>query len=242
MVYRLDDELLRQGGRMVRCVECQHVWFQESPFPPPEMPVIEAAVPPAPPKLVTPETPSFQETLNAVPEPPPIPQSITPVSKDVKDATIPEAMTDRAMGMGSVQFGLFSFLMLLCLTLLPLFLAKRQVVDFFPVMAYFYETLNFPVTAPGEGLKFSEMVAETQVVDGKKKLVISAKLANISPHDIKMPGMMVILKNAYGATIKTWSFRPEVKSIESGGVFPLKLEFADISEEGKTAEVKVVEP
>lgn len=226
--------MLGAGGRVVRCTECKHTWFQESGHHAPEM--LEELPPPAP--EPAPEAPpSFEDVLNAIPEPPAIPQAVTPVGGEFQ---IPMPIDDRPLGMGARQFGFSVFVLLTCLTLLPVFLSKDALVSHFPAVSRLYKVLHFDIRLPGEGLRLSEMKAIVMVEDGKKKLQVTAKLANIVTEALPSPVLAVTAKGPYGAELKTWKFRPDAETLAPGEVFPLKLEFKDMPDGIKAVDMKVV--
>ena len=230
--YRLDAALLGVGGRKVRCTACNHIWFQ-----PPEQaeePHGQEA-PPEPQGDSVDQT--FADILDRVNKPPSdaaIPDTVKMIERDFEIPVI----NARPMGMGPLQFGFFTFLLLSCLTLIPLFLGKDEVVLRFPATAFIYKTMGFEIRAPGEGLRLQELQAESS----HNKLSVKAALANISGQDLPWPVVEVTLKNPYDAVMKKWRIPSGVGNILSGKSVPLELETDDAPEGGAKIEMRVAGP
>lgn len=243
--YRLDGQMLGVGGRMVRCTACSNIWFQ-----PPEQRG-------EPPKQVKPqeedllkqigigteapktEADNFKDLLDDQARGDAIPDVVKPVSRDVKMPVFEY----RPMGMGANQFGLFTFLLLVFLSVIFLFVIRAPLVQTFPAMAGLYKVLGFQVKAPGEGLRLAEMLAENRVDGEEKTLAVEAKLTNISEGEIVYPSLLITLKGPYGKTLQDWDFHPDKAAVlKSGETIPVKLEFKDADAEGKSVEMKVMEP
>ncbi|MDE1153797.1 MAG: zinc-ribbon domain-containing protein [Micavibrio sp.] len=287
--YRLDPRRLGAGGRVVRCMQCNHVWNQPAATaeeiadddmaqgPPPgddRMFLVEDTPPVTAPEVraewdveepeeVVPEDPIafeplvkgqyFTEDDGHVP---PghvthdhaasghIPNAVKPlmVPPSAKGFEVP-VMTHRPMGMDARQFGLFTFLLLAFATLSVLFLARGPVMRHMPSMAYFYQSLGFSLSAPGEGLQLAGLSAEDSIAGDKRKLAARAKLTNISEDPIAYPPLEAHIKSAYGAVLKTWEFPGDgSKMLAAGDSIPVTLDFDDAPKDGKTLDVRVVAP
>lgn len=238
--YRLDAALLGVGGRKVRCTVCNHIWFQppeQAEDQPREEPPQEA--PPEPQGDSVDRT--FADILDRVNKPPSdaaVPEAVRMIERDFEIPVI----TARPMGMGPLQFGFFTFLLLSCLTLIPLFLGKDEVVRRFPVTAFVYKTMGFDVRAPGEGLRLQELQAESRSEGGKNMLSVKAALANISGNDQPWPAVEITLKSPYDAVMKTWRVPSGQGNILSGKSVPLEFETDDAPEGGVKIEMRVAGP
>jgi len=284
--YRLDPRRLGAGGRVVRCMQCNHVWTQK-PLSAAEIAEDDMAQGPAPaddrmfivedtPPVSAPEVRAewdVEDPADAVEEepiafqslvkgqyvtedeghvPPGIVNDLEHIPNAVKPLMVPPSakgnfdipvMTHRPMGMDARQFGLFTFLLLAFATLSVLFVARGPVVRHAPAMAYFYQSLGFSLAAPGEGLQLMALSAEDSVAGDKRKLAARAKLTNISEDPIAYPPLEAYVKSAYGAVLKTWEFPGDGnKMLAAGDSIPVTLDFDDAPKDGKTVEVRVVEP
>lgn len=244
--YRLDDDKLGVGGRMVRCTACGNIWFQapeqEEPEPAArrheedlltQIGITDPAL--QPPQATTPE--KFkdvlqQQTAEAIPD------VVKPLSRNFQ---IP-VVEYRPMGMAAGQFGVFSFLLFTFLSVIFLFAVRAPMVNGFPATASLYKLLGFAVHAPGEGLRLSEMIAENRIEGDTTKLAVEAKLANISESDMDYPSLQISLKGTYGSVLQDWDFHPDKGArLKSGESVPVKLEFKDAKPDGKIVEMKVIE-
>lgn len=253
--YKVEERLLGGEGRIVRCMECHHMWHQDPPPPPPEEEIqAEPTLPETPDWLKEEEKPDdeleliskekgkyFHESEMDIPE------AVKPVPQPEKPPEPPQpfqipVMDYRPLGMAAGQFGVMVFLALSFITLSALFIAKRPIVSHMPSMAYFYKSIGFDMKAPGEGLSLSELTAENRVDGRTRTLAVQAKLSNISAKELPQPSLRVQLKGAYGAVLKKWEFSPEGKAkLAAGESMPLELLFNDPPEDGKTVELKVID-
>ena len=249
-VYKVEERLLGAAGRTVRCMQCHYMWHQDAPIveePPAETPPAEPA---ATPEWMEDENKGeldFRSTVKGQyfhEDDMQIPQAVKPKVDDAppQPFQIP-VMTYRPIGMGAGQFGICVFMLLSCLSLSVMFLAKGPILQQAPQMASLYKLLGFDLKVPGEGLALSDMTAEGHVANGNRSLAVAAKLANISAAGIAYPVLEVRLKGPYGSTLKTWNFTPDKKpDLAAGDAVPLSLTFDDAPAEGKTVELKVIEP
>lgn len=245
--YNLDPGKLGAGGRTVRCVGCHHTWFQ-SPAPEPE----ETA--PAPVKTAEPDEAIFEEILPeasvtaAAPDKAvaagtapaaveAVPDNREPAARN--ELSAPAIITHNPLGVGASAFGWLTFCLCISLTLAFVFLAQRPVVRHWPQMALFYKTIGFPLKAPGEGLRLSEIVAEQRIDKQDIMLAIEGKMTNMSEHDIAYPPLYVALKNERGHLIKDWRLKPGVTRLASGETVPVMLQLTGAPPEGATIEVRV---
>lgn len=147
----------------------------------------------------------------------------------------------RPMGMGAAQFGFFAFLMLGFITLSLLFTFRSVIATHVPAFNGFYAAIGMPVAPPGNGLRLSEMTAQNVVADEERVLRIEARLANMTEKDMDYPTLQVTLRGPYGAVLKDWTLNTEKGRMIAGGEsMPVKVELADVPEDGATAEIRVV--
>lgn len=246
-MYKVEERLLGQQGRKVRCTECDHMWHQEAP------PAEEEAPQPTekPDWMDDDEENDELDFRTAVKgqyfneDEIDIPQAVKPAPETEPvpaEFEIP-VMDYRPLGMAAGQFGAFVFLLLSFVTLSGLFLLKKPVVSHYPAMAHFYQTIGFDLKAPGEGFALSDMTAQSlQGAKGKRVLTIGARLANISDEKMDYPSLQARLKGAYGGVLKTWDFQPEKGlALASGESVPVDLTFKDAPADGKTVELRVID-
>lgn len=219
--YNVDPAKIGAGAPRMRCARCQHVWVHKAGEG-------EEVVSPAAGNL--PHVMPRGEDSHHDEMPQAIPASVRPYTQ----APLP-AVDAHVMGLAAGQFGIFSFLCLLFVTMIALFLFRVPVTHAFPVMGGLYHAIGLHVPVPGEGLQFSEVRAQRKA----GKLEVSAKLTNISPAGVSYPAVRVSLLGVYGAVLKDWVFTPEHAVLQAGESIPLSLAFGDAPKEGRTIEIKI---
>lgn len=247
--YKLDTALLGMGGRTVRCTSCFHMWDQK-----PEQASAHqnlsfednAAVaeqigfrevekaPPAKPAL--PDEDTFADILKQT-EPDSYPSIARPLAKQSPAA----ALTHMPFGVSALHFGVLTFMLLSFVTLTIIFAGRNFIATHAPSMMALYAPLGFDIKAPGEGFTISEMTAEAEIVKEKKSLLVDARLANITEHDMAHPKLKMTMKGRYGAVLKEWDYDGGGKTVASGDSIPLNFEFANPPEGGTTVEIKVTD-
>lgn len=159
----------------------------------------------------------------------------------VRQETVLPVVTHNPLGMGATAFGAMVFLFCAFLTLAPLFAAKGPVVRHWPAMSLLYRTMGFDVTAPGEGLRISEITAEKRIDSKSKVLVVEGKMTNMSSRTVPYPPLHVTLTNEKNKTVKEWDLKPGITDIASGDIVPLMLQLEDVPDDGATVELRVKE-
>jgi predicted Zn finger-like uncharacterized protein len=229
--YNLDPGKLGAGGRTVRCAGCSHTWFQPS-----EAPIHASAEAPQQDDAV------FEAILSEVGD------SAALRTKEAADADMMQVLrhissapviTYNPLGVGALAFGWLTFFLWTSLTLLFLFLAQNQVVRHWPSMALLYQTMGFPLEAPGEGIRISEIVAEQRLEKEGRVLVVEGKMTNMSEHDIPYPPLQVVLKNMQGVPVKEWKLDSGTTVLASGETVPVMLELPEMPLDGAAIEVRV---
>lgn len=231
--YRLDEQHLAHGGRVVRCTTCGNTWFEAQvrvegvTIDEPEADIsFERMLQNA---SAAADEAGHQDTSRAM----------TPMPQDFD---IP-VVDDRPGGLGPNAFGASVFFLLLFMTLNGVFLARHMIVQHVPAMALLYDTVGATLQAPGEGLSFSELTARKEKAARGEQMALSMKLSNISDHEIVQPALKITLRGPYGAFLKEWEQPPKDAQtmLAPGETVPLKLFFADVPEGGNTVDVTVSE-
>jgi predicted Zn finger-like uncharacterized protein len=250
MQYKLDPAMLGAGGREVRCVNCGHQWFQ-APEKMEEVPPAEALTKKLD-EIIEQDDAAFEAILSSVSnaaKPAGAGQTAPAESpaepREKKKAAMPQEprmlppITYNPFGVGARAFGVLVFCLCVFLSLAVIFVAQKPILRHWPQMALLYETIGFTVTAPGEGLRISEMTAE-QRADGKgKALVVEGKMTNTTRHDLAYPALQVILKSGMDKVLKTWDLKPGAEKISSGSEVPMSMKLTDAPEGGATLEVRL---
>lgn len=253
--YDLPTEKLGTGGRTVRCVSCSHTWFQmpevQKAAAPAELASTPQAPPPPPPPIPQAAASLQQDIEHVMDKDEAIFDAIlsgvgtkaagADAAKAARNELSPAVITHNPLGVGAAAFGGLTFFLCVSLTLLAVFLGQRPIVRHWPQMALLYKTMGFHLTAPGEGLRLSEIVAEQRAENQKKTLVVEGKITNMSEHSLAYPPLYVVLKNDHNLPIKEWNLKAGATRLASGETVPVMLQLPDVPEDGATIDVRVRE-
>lgn len=170
-----------------------------------------------------------------------IPDVVKPVEADaVAGETLPHY---QPTGMSANAFGFAIFLLPLLLTAVVLIALRGPLVGALPALAPVYSMAGLAVSAPGEGLRLSTLVAERRIDDDVKVLALTATLANISAVAQDYPPLRATVSGPYGAVLKTWDLpAPADRTIASGEESPIKVEFKDVPDAAAVVSLKVRKP
>jgi predicted Zn finger-like uncharacterized protein len=158
-------------------------------------------------------------------------------------------MTHRPMGMGAVQFGVFTFLLLAFSSMLALLALRGVIMRHAPVMDALYRPVGLGVKAPGEGLKLSGMTARDMPDKGQHRLSVTAELANATPSVVDWPSFRIEALDDRGAVVKQWisaggedAGATEGQTLAANTALPLELSFNDAPDHIKKVRITAVAP
>lgn len=261
--YKLADVKLGHDGHLVRCTSCGHVWFAPPPFDThaqshafeeerrldelqtefPKHTVDEDLLKQIGFEDAVDEAQEETAQVEELSEPPvgatPIPEVVKPPKTRSYDIPVIEY---RPMGMRAGQFGVCVFLLLVFVTLGPMLATKGTIVRTLPAMNSFYSLMGINVKAPGEGLRLAELKALHAIDHKGQKIKMSARLANISDHDLVYPPLRASVKGPYGAELAHWEIKTDLgRAIASGQSVPIEAVFDDPPEHATLLRLEVVE-
>lgn len=215
--YNLAPGALGAEGRMVRCVNCKHMWFQATETKPPAAPADDA---------IAFETVLAETTKNLPPPEKPKPRP---------EATLP-VLTHNPLGVSANVFGGLTFFLCCFATLTVLFLAQKPIVHHWPQTVSFYKAIGFHLKAPGEGLRLSEMTAAQQL---DQSLLVEGKITNMSEHGIHYPALHLLVKNSENKAVKELDIKSDASEIASGEAAPVKIQIAKTPDGAAAVELRV---
>ncbi|WP_419903686.1 zinc-ribbon domain-containing protein [Kiloniella sp.] len=205
--FRVANDALGDSGRKVRCKSCRHIWFQT--------PEAEIELAPA---IVEPSE-----------EPQDIPESISPAAFDeqgpldddfVEPGKVrsrrprgfaPEKVKKKGKGLlvgwvlffvlaGGLGYGFWNERVLIVRTL--------------PQAMNLYDLLGLDVFLTGEGLEIENQKTERATKDGKKLIVLSGDIANITEDKIVVPKIIGSLRASNGEALSRKTITPSVEYLE----------------------------
>ncbi len=231
--YELDAAKLGPDGRKVRCAACKTLWHVDATADLPEPPSAEETQAMLNEELAraSQEMPEpFDETpaVQAAPaNPAPRKRSrkrtrkvaARPMGERLRGAAIPLAIC----GAGVLVLGLAAW-------------QRDLAVRAAPQLAGVFETLGLPVNI--RGLKLTAV--ESGVVDdGQGRfLVVEGDITNIRRGVTPVPAIEVMVKDAAGQTLYTWTTDPPRQSLEPAELMRFRARLAQPPENGQSVQVR----
>lgn len=192
--YLLPAVVLAPDGHNVKCSNCEEVWFQ---IPDPEelaelqaSDVYEVDAPPAE---------SFEDFVD-------IPEGVRP------DVELDQVHTDEddtsaaiaASGLKGMIGGYAAAACVFFAVLGVLVAAKTTMVGAWPPSAALYQMLGMSIDAPGEGLVFDRIQAESQGMGERgEELMIAGKIINLTNKDQNLPVIEASLRSPTGTILES---------------------------------------
>lgn len=116
---------------------------------------------------------------------------------------------------------LFSVLVLVGAALGGLWVARDQVVGYWPPAAAYYAMLGAPVVvAQGSGLGFDKVTKRYDTENGLLTLVIEGEVVNLSRVARDVPKLRVVLQDSGKHELQSWSFAVTEEPLSPGGRLP----------------------
>ncbi len=183
--YLSDPTSLKPNGRMVRCANCGHSWFQK---PPDDMP-----------KQVTGETLHLGGSTVAHGAAPAVgalggAERLTPIQP-----------RRRRRGLSASTFAIWILILIaIGVFLAALYQYRVEIVRGWPQTASLYELAGIAVIS--DGLDFRNVSFERAMDDGLPMLTISGQIVNITNQALPIPRVRVILRDAEEVEVYSWTF------------------------------------
>lgn len=244
--YELDAAKLGPDGRKVRCAACKTLWHVDAAQDLPEPPSAEemqamlseelARASQETPEQVEPEPAAETQPVEAAPPPvegappPPIPRRRGKTRS--RKVMSKQAMGERLRGAGMPLAICGAGLLVLGLAFWQRDLAVRAA----PQLASVFETLGLPVNL--RGLKLTAV--ESGVVDdGQGRfLIVEGDVTNIRRGVTPVPAIEVVVKDAAGQTLYTWTTDPPRPSLEPAELMRFRARLAQPPENGQSVQVR----
>jgi predicted Zn finger-like uncharacterized protein len=237
--YVVPDAAIGVDGRQVRCANCKHSWFQDgAPLPPaPPAPSIaaplaareddEVATPPSvpkPPVINAPPSPSPVQTgFAAFDNPPKPPPSVgTHMPEPARAAA--EPAPERSQFAHEPPFKprrnpakMWT-------------MAGAAFAAFIAICALALWQFGVPASSFASGGKEPDLKIVLNPnhelnykPDGTPYFIASGTIVNPTASELKIPGMLVTLKDASGRSVYSWKMKAKARSIAPGG----KVDFSE---------------
>ncbi len=122
---------------------------------------------------------------------------------------------------------LLALLVLIGATAAGLWLARDQLVSYWPGAATYYAMLGAPVAAmQGSGLGFDKVTKRYDTENGLLTLVIEGEVVNLSRVAREVPKLRVVLQDISKHELQSWSFAVTEEPLLPGGTLPFRTTIA----------------
>lgn len=236
--FAVDESLLGEQGRKVRCSECAHRWHQlpEQPETPeesaadsiePESPEPESPEPVETPEIVE----SVEPPAPPVPEPEDAPAEETP--PPIRGPKLFEAEDEDVLDDGERRFALLGwsiFLIVLVLLAGGFYFGHSHIVAFEPRFQKLYDLVGMVPhdeqgeseavsRIPGEGLSIpaEKLVKSRKRVNGERMIVVEGVVVNETDQDQPVPTLRATVSNAEAKILARWYFEAASAKAGPGG-------------------------
>ncbi len=254
--YEIAEAKIGAGGRKVRCASCQNTWQIDAPQPSqaPEAELPEAGLPEAEPPDF-PAAPSADETAAELAEELRRAAEIDGNVPALAEGAAPALQRRRAglkdIGQGIGQGiskglglkasprlpGAAGALLLVGLAVLGFgFWQRDLVVRGLPQFAALYEKLGLPVNI--RGLAFSAVESEFVQDQRGRFLVVEGDVTNVTKSLTKMPPILVMVKDADGKVLYSWTAEPPRPTLEPAELVHFRARLASPPENGRSVQVR----
>lgn len=217
--FRLDPSQLGYGRR-VRCGNCGHVWFQspEADTSWPTLPSSGDDGEGAPQSATLDDVAAEIRLHGGMDEDaaPPAGEGLRRlrVPPSTAAASLPPARPVRRSPARLIRWGVLVVALGGLVT--GLALERDRLVAAWPAAALLYDTLGYPVEAPGAGLETADYKTEFRDVDGIPMLFIDVTVVNKSDHKRDVPDLMAQALAPDGKPFQSWRMQPKVRRLLPG--------------------------
>ncbi len=240
--FAVDEALLGERGRKVRCSECAHRWHQ-LPGQPEAADAAEPGSPePVSPEPVSPELAESQETIEqpAPPaqEPEEAPAETTP--PPVRGPKLFESEDEDVLDDGERRFaalGWTIFFVVLVLLAGGFYFGQSHIVAFEPRFQNLYDLVGMKAheetepesRIPGEGLSLpaEKLLKSRTRVNGQPMIVVEGIVVNETEQNQPIPTLRATVANAEAEILARWYFEAEAAEITPEGEVTFATSIAD---------------
>ncbi|WP_420606651.1 zinc-ribbon domain-containing protein [Novosphingopyxis sp.] len=197
--YVVPDAAIGPTGRQVRCASCKHSWYQQAPEPDPADGEEAASMPAT----------AFS---SRIPIEEPAPPPITPARYGDRDDTRrssfaheppfrPRRNPARLWTIAAVVFALL------------IGAAGTAIWQ----SGMFEEGMGFAADQPALEIVLDRQQDRQTLTDGTEYFAASGTIINSSAIEQRVPPLLVVLKDAQGRAVFSWTMKPPVRSLAPGG-------------------------
>lgn len=244
--YVVSPTAIGKDGRLVKCSNCEHSWFEEAPAEDLEV-VPEKVIEETPPEVTKP--PQSSDITNGEEED--VKLGDEPLRKNLP-ALIEDNKTGKIIGWGVLVVFLLA-------TLASLYFFKDWIEDHNEVAKILYEkwdlVLSDPISPENQVLppeinkvphpaSFLTMRQSVEIQEGTAgpTLVIFLDIQNSGTQAVELPEMAGVIKNAEGEEVFTWTQNLVPSIVPAGGFQQYEIFVESIQTSSRNAEVSFTWP
>lgn len=202
--YLVASSSIGEEGRIVRCTNCGHEWFQEYER-------IDAGFIMDENEEEDDASLDDTEDLTSDLEAESIPQGVRPIPEDISLPARREAIDVGDRISPRLAGYIAAFIVFAAIAIL-LAVFRKPVIESWPPSAGLYELVGLMPALPGEGLLIDQLVANTSINDaGISTLEITGSIVNLTNRDIPVPSLLSELRTEQGKVYDVWAINPPTK-------------------------------
>jgi len=138
------------------------------------------------------------------------------------------ALPPQRRGSAALLVPLLALFVLIGATGAGLWLARAQVVSYWPPAATYYAWLGAPVAVPEEGgLGIDKVTKRYDTESGLKTLIIEGEVVNTSRTARDVPKLRIVLQDASKHELQSWSFPVTDEPLLPGGSVPFRTSLTE---------------
>jgi hypothetical protein len=171
------------------------------------------------------------DDIDDIPDPDPLPDSLT---ADLGDE--PDLPRKRRRGKNAPKpqkkgmvIVLVIFVVIIATLLAGLYFLRPLVIQYVPALAPVYDTIGIPSADLGDGLAIEDINYQRVTTGGVDFLVVTGNISNVSATPVDVPLIQAVLSNADGDHIQTVVQEPPQSSIQPQEFLSFKIEVEEPS-------------
>jgi predicted Zn finger-like uncharacterized protein len=220
--FKVDQALLGDTGRSVRCGNCGHSWHQ-MPCGPESAPSGQARRTPA----VAPSSEGRRARANSLDK---LDQQR---ARSQRKAAVRSKKPPASHLVGWALLALF-----VAALAGGLVVARETIVALAPGTADYYGKLGLRSVAGAE-LELRDVASVRRTVDGARRLIVKGVIVNTSQLTVPVPRLQASLIDASGAKLASWVFAADSSELPAGGITTFETTANDPPREGNLSLVFV---
>lgn len=212
--YKVDPAKFGDGGRKVRCSNCDHVWRVLPPDDLPRRLTAEPSLSSAGAQNSAMETGSGRPGRAG--------RRTEAVARPASSGRPGQKATGRRSRAGWVALVVF-----MAALVAGVVLGREAVVQAWPPAARLYSALGLQPALPGAGLDIRITSHDRTVVDDRPVLVVRGEVTNTTGDVVTVPKLEAVLRDGEGARLRAWTFAAAQTRLLPGETAPFSTQIEE---------------